>query len=450
MDYTLFRRELIYKKRTSLEELADEHEEIIFLIDNMLDSYYFSSVDGKDRALRCFNTAYYLCTLILLCENRPEWYFAKYCDIAYCGNKGNKVYQSFTLSLVYIFLTHTFYEVPCKKLLKKLDSFFDQYSNALRLNDPFLNDYTYRDVYEDLLKNSPDDFLISEEFSPRKIDRDIFREVDGPGDVWSKVTNNYDGKEIRKIVDSLGKNEEEKLVLIELIIKDARRFYGSSNEYQITVKSMLDEMDELIYHRYNEATDQVVMESENEKLQYFGDETLLQARIRELEIEVTNLQEQLSRRENTIESDGHNQQLTDSQKTIKEQEATINDLNETIKKYQMRGLPPTKRKGIALGLTPIQADIFGDFLADKLDIAFDNKKEELSLILNCLFGQGRSSLANKMSKVNSHDSAEDRLYVASIFGPSSPEIAKEICPDWDENTLAPWEEDEEVEEKTIE
>ena len=34
---------MLYKKRTSLEELADEHEEITFLIDNMLDSYYFSS-----------------------------------------------------------------------------------------------------------------------------------------------------------------------------------------------------------------------------------------------------------------------------------------------------------------------------------------------------------------------------------------------------------------------
>ena len=33
-------------------------------------------------------------------------------DIAYCGDKDNKIYQAFTLSLVYIFLTHTYYEVP--------------------------------------------------------------------------------------------------------------------------------------------------------------------------------------------------------------------------------------------------------------------------------------------------------------------------------------------------
>lgn len=124
---------------------------------------------------------------------------------------------------------------------------------------------------------------------------------------------------------------------------------------------------------------------------------------------------------------------------IEEQEETIKDLNEIITKYQMRGLPPAKRKGIALGLTPLQADIFGDYLADKLDIVFNNKKEELSLILNCLFGQGRSSLANKMHMTTG--AVDDRLYVASIFGPSAPKIAKEICSDWDEDTLAPWEEE---------
>ncbi len=130
--------------------------------------------------------------------------------------------------------------------------------------------------------------------------------------------------------------------------------------------------------------------------------------------------------------------LDDAQKTIQEQDATIKDLNDIIKKYQMRGLPPAKRKGIALGLTPIQADIFGDFLTNKLGIVLNNKKEELSLMLNCLFGQGRSSLANKMSKMNSLEASKDRLYVASIFGPFSPETAKEICSDWTEDTPAPW------------
>lgn len=112
MDYIDFPRKLVYRERRGLEDFVEEHEENTLFIDNMLDSYYFSNADGKERALRCFNTAYYLCTIILQCKNRPEWNFAKYCDIAYCGYKDNKIYQAFTLSLVYIFLTHTYYEVP--------------------------------------------------------------------------------------------------------------------------------------------------------------------------------------------------------------------------------------------------------------------------------------------------------------------------------------------------
>ena len=240
MDYIDFPRKLVYRERRGLEDFVEEHEEITLFIDNMLDSYYFSSADGKERALRCFNTAYYLCTIILQCKSRPEWNFAKYCDIACCGDKNNKVYQSFTLSLVYNFLTHTFYEVPCKKLLKKLETFFIKYGNALIWNDPFLNDYTYKDVCNDLLKDAPDDLLIAEEFIPRKIDKDIFRDVDGPGDQWSRKTNYYDGQEIRKIVDFLGKNEEEKHILIELIDRDAQRFYGSNGApYIQNVKPML-------------------------------------------------------------------------------------------------------------------------------------------------------------------------------------------------------------------
>lgn len=42
---------------------------------------------------------------------------------------------------------------------------------------------------------------------------------------------------------------------------------------------------------------------------------------------------------------------------------------------------------------------------------------------------------------------DDRLYVASIFGPSSPETAKAISSDWTTDTPAPWAEDEKDEEE---
>ena len=66
-------------------------------------------------------------------------------------------------------------------------------------------------------------------------------------------------------------------------------------------------------------------------------------------------------------------------------------------------------------------------------------------ILNCLFGQGLSSLANKMHLTTG--AVDDRLYVSSIFGPSAPKIAKEICSDWNEDTIAPWEEEVEYDDE---
>lgn len=293
MDYIDFPRKLVYRERRGLEDFVEEHEENTLFIDNMLDSYYFSNADGKERALRCFNTAYYLCTIILQCKNRPEWNFAKYCDIAYCGEKDNKIYQAFTLSLVYIFLTHTNYEVPCKKLLKKLHDYINNITHFLRAGDPFLDAYRYSDVCDDLIKDAPYNLQIAEEFIPRKIDRDIFRDVDGPGDQWSRKTNHYDGKEIRKIVDFLGKDEEEKHVLVELIDHDAQRFYGSNGApYIQNVKPMLEEMDACIYHEYNDAYNQAIAEAEIEELKYQGDVRPLQARIAELEKEVAYLKEQ--------------------------------------------------------------------------------------------------------------------------------------------------------------
>lgn len=55
MDYIDFPRKLVYRERSGLEDFVEEHEEITLFIDNMLDSYYFSSADGKEHALRCFN-----------------------------------------------------------------------------------------------------------------------------------------------------------------------------------------------------------------------------------------------------------------------------------------------------------------------------------------------------------------------------------------------------------
>ena len=406
MDYIDFPRKLVYRERRGLEDFVEEHEEITLFIDNMLDSYYFSSADGKERALRRFNTAYYLCTIILQCKSRPEWNFAKYCDIACCGDKNNKVYQSFTLSLVYIFLTHTFYEVPCKKLLKKLETFFIKYGNALIWNDPFLNDYTYKDVCNDLLKDAPDDLLIAEEFIPRKIDKDIFRDVDGPGDQWSRKTNYYDGQEIRKIVDFLGKNEEEKHILIELIDRDAQRFYGSNGApYIQNVKPMLEEMDECIYHEYNDAFNQTIAEAEMEDLQHQGDVRPLQARIAELEAQLDNLQQNCNGQ--NIDSNSEDIGL------LNRLSAENEELKLAVQSYKEQGK----------GLTAPEAAILITAICLEMNQIPANGREALTPIIEFCWGKSNSTSSEALRRKVTVESAEK---LASKFEGLTPKIARLI------------------------
>lgn len=150
MDLTKIPRELVYRERRSLEDFAAENEVNALFIDNMLNTSCFSCADAKDRALRCFNSAYYICTLIQMCKIRPEWNFAKYCDIAFCNVNGNGVYQAFTLSLVAIFLKHAYYKTKSEKLVNKLDDYLiDHFIGEF---DPIRGNYYYIDAYNDLLK----------------------------------------------------------------------------------------------------------------------------------------------------------------------------------------------------------------------------------------------------------------------------------------------------------
>lgn len=431
MDYIDFPRKLVYRERSSLEDFAEEHEENTLFIDNMLDSYYFSSADGKERALRCFNTAYYLCTIILQCKTHPEWNFAKYCDIAFCGDKGNKVYQSFTLSLVYIFLTNTFYEVSCKKLLKKLHDYLYNITHFLQAGDPFLKSYYYSDVCDDLLKDVPDDLLIGEEFSPRKIDRDIFRDIDGPGDQWSRKTDYYDGQVIRKIVDFLGKNEEEKHVLIELIDRDAQRFYGSNSaQYIQNVKPILEEMDECIYHEYNDSAIREIQEAEIEELQYKGDVRPLQEKIANLEKEIACFKEQQPDEYVTDdEVKGAWEQAFSnakglSQQPVKETDNSLQQqLAEAQKKIEELNLAIQGYKEQGKGLSAPEAAIFLTAICLELNQIPSNGREALAPIIEYCWGKSNSTAAEALRRKVTEQSANK---LADYFVDTTPKLARLI------------------------
>ncbi len=447
MDYIDFPRKLVYRERRGLEDFVEEHEENTLFIDNMLDNYYFSNADGKERALRCFNTAYYLCTIILQCKNRPEWNFAKYCDIAYCGEKDNKIYQAFTLSLVYIFLTHTYYEVPCKKLLKKLHDYINNITHFLRAGDPFLDAYRYSDVCDDLIKDAPDNLQIAEEFIPRKIDRDIFRDVDGSGDHWSRETNYYDRQEIRKIVDFLGKDEEEKHVLVELIDRDAQRFYGSNGVHYIqNVKPMLEEMDACIYHEYNDAYNQAIAEADIEELKYQGDVRPLQARIAELEKEVAYLKEQqpdgyvtdeevkeewmriMSNAKNQAEGDI--KQNSDYENEQKDSTKSVEQISHELQCLQTKNeeltLAVQSYKDQGKGLTAPEAAILITAICLEMNQIPANGREGLAPIIEFCWGKSSSTSSEALRRKVTEESAEKLARNFDLLTPKLARIIREL------------------------
>lgn len=333
MDYTRLPRPLIYKERRSLEDFAEENEDLTLLIDNMISNWYFSSADGKERVLRCFNTAYYLCTLILLCGKHAEWNLSKYRYIAYCNDNKNKVYQAFTLSLVYIFLTHTDYEIPCKKLVEKLHDYIVSIDNFLSIGSFGLNDYYYLDAYKDLQKDLPEDWHLAEEFKPRTIDEDIFHDVDGIVN-WYNLTNYYRREIVETIVNALGKDEYEKHTLIDLIIRDAERFYGSNGPTFISqVKPMLYSLDEQIYREYNDSYDQEIFKAVREAEDKANNVGYLQTRISELENEIKELKAENERLQKGAQPDNELQNENERLKTLYEA------ADKQLKRYQAEEEP---------------------------------------------------------------------------------------------------------------
>lgn len=410
MDLFKIPRELIYKERRSLEDFAAEDEVNALFIDNMLNTIYFSSADAKDRALRCFNTAYYICTLIQMCKNRPEWNFAIYCDIAFCNVNGNGVYQAFTLSLVAIFLKHAYKKATSEKLGKKLYDFL--ISHFIGEFDPIGGNYYYIDAYHDLLKDAPEDLLIAEEFAPRKIDRDIFRDVDGHGNNWNTFTNYYQKDEVRKFVDMLGKDEEEKYVLIELIDRDAQRFYGSDGApYIQNVKPMLEEMNECLYHEYNDSDIQAIAEAEIELLQYQGDVRPLQAKIVKLEKEIAYLKglqpdEYATDDEVKEPDDSLQQQLADARKNIEE-------LNLAIQSYKDQGK----------GLSAPEAAMVLTAICLELNQIPSNGREGLAPIIEYCWGKSNSTAAEALRRKVTEQSANK---LAEFFEDITPKLARLI------------------------
>lgn len=110
---------------------------------------------------------------------------------------------------------------------------------------------------------------------------------------------------------------------------------------------------------------------------------------------------------------------TDSTSDAAQLQARIKELEEELESYK------EKEKGINQHLTAL----FGIKLAELLGITYTNKKS-LAPVLSKLFGWGKRKLEQELCKFFSN---EDDLELANIFGELSPDVAKKICLNWQDN-----------------
>lgn len=304
MDYTKIPHALIYYERRSLEEFFASNPMNEKLVDNISEVYYMQK-DFKERALKCMNTAYFICTLIMR-EFHPEWSFDTYCEIACCKDKDINIHQAVTLSLVYVYLKGI-EDDKIKKLKTKLDDFLRSPFRLIEYGNPFLNDYSYLSALNQV-ENGLTSYSVDEkDFAFRVIDKDAVHDALSDSDFnWPKFTSFWDERRLRDIVMKLGNTEEEKYNMIDLLFETSKGFYYTKgyNPNIEEVEKKLKKIKEEIKRHFNPNIEEQITQkrntgAENSTANIDADEQ--KKRIRELEGQVRNLQRNLQEANQIIE-----------------------------------------------------------------------------------------------------------------------------------------------------
>lgn len=293
MDYTKVPRSLIYCEHRSLKEFGAYKFESITrpLADAMLKIYIIQDSDSERRALWFMNSAFYICTMIMM-EEDPRWRISEYKEIASPSNWPNvnvPECQILTLSLVLVLLNHL--ETP----LKDSHPFGESVRTAI--TDILYNEenmFTYNNLNEELKKDPfASKTIANSMFAPRVIDKETIGEVLKNKDTdWGIFTNYLEERSMRDIIWSLGSTENEKYNVLNML-KEASRSTSLArwNDRPDKLDAMLNDIEEEIYHHFNydPEADQAIAEAEIKKWEKTIDLAPYEARIKELEIEVERL-----------------------------------------------------------------------------------------------------------------------------------------------------------------
>lgn len=344
MDYTTVPRSLIYRERRSLEEFGAYEKESITrpLAEAMLHMDFIQYTDSENRALWCLNTAYYICTMILL-ETDPRWRISKYKGLAIPKwNFGNGDFQVLTLALAGLLLSRL--EEPLPLLSSKGQT--RNHFVALMLDDGEFNP-VFKQLYE-RVKADPyiKGTIPNSTFAPRVIDKECIDDVMSDSVFnWVSFTKYWESRSMLDIVKCLGTNEDEKHNLIDMLRQSSHGFYSAGcNDYPEQVDAILDSFDQEIHMQYNPETDQTMEENNSEQNNYLELKPFEKALIDSLKDENARLREEINQIKEYIKG-----------------AITIDDVNEALIVGEF-GLSPEKAKkmvadAIAKAEKPNSADV---------------------------------------------------------------------------------------------
>lgn len=283
MDYTTVPRSLIYRDRRSLEEFGvyDEGNIMFPLADAMLHMAIIRHSDSEDRALWCMNTAFYICTMILL-EKDPRWRISNYEIIATPSwNYSQLEFKTLTLSLVVLLLSFL------KNPLRAAHPYGDKVRKDILawLKKGFM----YDELEFKITTGSHIRYIIpNSTFAPRYIDKEAIHDALAVESFnWVKFVNYFEERSVRDIVKAFGSTEEEKHNVVDLLRQASHGFYTAGyNDYPEIVDKMLDDIDDEISRKYNPEATHVESETGiSEKDKNDVDLTAYETRIKELEAE---------------------------------------------------------------------------------------------------------------------------------------------------------------------
>jgi hypothetical protein len=240
MDYTKIPQSIVYKKRENLVDFFNNDLNKTF-VKNMQEIDILLESDFEAHALICMNAAYYICTLIML-EEYPTWRLTLY-DSILCHLNLHPVegHKKIVFSLVYLMLKH--YDQNWQKghsdFLEKLYEEIYPEEKGKRLHIRAYAEGAPRDIFGTLENHLPALVLPNDEFAPRTINNDVVREMKSTNFDWAAITDYYKDNKVKEIIESVGKNLEEKRYIIEILIDSVLKFYTGDNWYKTERMKML-------------------------------------------------------------------------------------------------------------------------------------------------------------------------------------------------------------------